>query len=429
MTTPEARACLWRLITGDKLTIRADANAATRAAVDVLVAAKRIRVTGNKVTLLPHPEAGAPEGEDTVCLASRLILVDLESRTPRDDAWWVPRARAYGISRAALRRAYIRLIADGLIRRDDAGLTHADCPLPPRKTPLTPEAVGLKRGTATASQRGTVAPDVTSQRGTVTPGRGSAMASDRGIVAPTVALDRGTAMASQRGTVASGHGTGRDPAVAPDATSGHAAGRGSVASQRGSAMDKTNVTSADAMASHRDPAQRGTVASVVASQPRGTVTPPRGTAPRDPVASHRDPVAPTADATLIGLLQHMSSAMDTLTMALVAPHVRHRTPAGASTLTDTMRRIAVALVVEGKPTNATRLAKGYLTKRQRDFQEPALAEATARGAFRSVGGQALGHGTRYALADPTPLGLTWDEVNRDAARVIARRELASAPAR
>jgi hypothetical protein len=109
-------------------------------------------------------------------------------------------------------------------------------------------------------------------------------------------------------------------------------------------------------------------------------------------------------------LDRIARATETAATISANPHLRHRAAAGLSPLLDMMRRIAVALATAEVPTTASTLTLKYLSKPQRPLLEPALEEGVKLGAFTSTGGVTM-RGVKYLLADPTPLGITLEEIH------------------
>jgi hypothetical protein len=123
-------------------------------------------------------------------------------------------------------------------------------------------------------------------------------------------------------------------------------------------------------------------------------------------------------------LSRITEAVEAQVTMALNPQYRHRTLVGVSPLHDTMRRIAVALVTEDEPTLASRLTLHYLSKGQRAYLDSALEEGAKLGAFARTGGSGRDHrGAKYTLADPTMIGVTWDEVNGTAHRIRAQRQV------
>ena len=156
--------------------------------------------------------------------------------------------------------------------------------------------------------------------------------------------------------------------------------------------------------------------------------PPAPVVTRPPRPSKPIKAAPVGAATLATeLLARIAVAAEMQARLSATTAARRDRPAlgvGVSPLLDTQRRIAVVIAAAdgGQPVSASELAARHLTRGQRAVMDVALADGVTAGVFAATGGL-LGRGARYLLKDPTPLGLTWDEV-QDAARTIrARRAL------
>jgi hypothetical protein len=119
-------------------------------------------------------------------------------------------------------------------------------------------------------------------------------------------------------------------------------------------------------------------------------------------------------------LARIAAAAELQVQLATATASRVRTPLGVSPLLDAQRRIAVVLDAADGPMTASDLVAGHLTKAQQKVFRAALNDGLRRGVFAAVGG-VLGRGARYSLADPEPIGLSWDEVRTAADTVRARR--------
>lgn len=89
----------------------------------------------------------------------------------------------------------------------------------------------------------------------------------------------------------------------------------------------------------------------------------------------------------------------------------HAPVRGAPSIEDVLRRCIVGIAATGTPMTKTEISKRRITPAHRALVPAALDYGLHIGALRTDGARHRGYGVRYTVADPTTIGMTWDDVH------------------
>jgi hypothetical protein len=174
------------------------------------------------------------------------------------------------------------------------------------------------------------------------------------------------------------------------------------------------VPAAAAAAPQSKPAPTPEPALAPAPKPEPKQQPPARITTRTLAATAAPAAAALADeddADSQTLLRRLVFAAE-VSAGITAAPARIRTPLGVSPLLDCQLRLCIAIAGAPHPLMRSELSRGWLTKEQQAWLEPALEDGVRRGGFTATGGRGKANrGARYSLADPTVFdGVTWEAV-------------------
>ena len=130
-------------------------------------------------------------------------------------------------------------------------------------------------------------------------------------------------------------------------------------------------------------------------------------------------VAPVLTAEYLARITAATEMQARLTAAVFRQPVQLEAPK----LRATLIRICEWLHAAGEPLTAGDLGTDALNREtQRPYRDLALAEGVALGVLAATGARTFGRGVRYAVTDPTPLGLTFAALDEAAAAIRRDRE-------
>lgn len=407
-TPAEARFhLLWTLALGLRVPLSAAMPVVWQREVEKLIEQNRAQVDDDgKLVALPHSleDRYTDEANTTIKKAVKIILLDLEADSPQDGTWWTQRCDEFGIDPEHMKLAISLLRGAKLIQVSGKKL-RATFPPHRQDPPLTLNKLGILPVQRSAPQP-SASPPVLDAPPPPAP------AAPKPSASPQVTAPEHDA-----------------PSPAEDALDDF----DSAPPAAPSAPPETPPTSDNAPSAPPPSAPPHQESSAPVRQESAPAAPEPVRQENAPAPARREPSAPAApepsapspEYTALDseYLRRIATAVEAQAQATTNPHYRYRAPLGASPLLDTMRRIAVCLVVESKPTTASILTLNYLTRAQRTFLESALEEGVRLGVFTRTGGKnPQRRGAKYVLADPTPLGCTWPEINAAAAAILAERE-------
>lgn len=378
---------LWALALGIRIPLSADMPVDWQQEVEKLVDEKRAGVTDDvKLAALPHPQESryTDEANAAVRTAIKIMLLDLEEVSPRPGNWATQRCAEFGIDYEHVRLAVSRLRGDKLVLHSDGQVTPAFTPHR-QNPPLTLAKLGIKPVKRSVPPRPSAPPEAPAAPQPSAPSAAEPALDDFDSAPPAAPPETPETPSTSANALAAPHPSAP---VRPES--------------------RAPVRQEDAPAAPESP------------KPAAPPPPPARREPTAPAASSTpEPSAPpivisqVPDIATHEILSEISTAVTALTRWMLNPHQRVRTPLGISPLHDTMRQIAVAILSEEEPITATVVTQSYLSKHRRTFLEPALAEGVRLGAFARTGGIGPTHrGARYALVDPVPLGVTWEELHQ-----------------